>query len=87
MKCVVQFASNNQNFILTRSTQNIEDEACQHEGQHWSVITEVSISELLCSLSDDRHLHLSQRNLLQQSHHLRLLVSQFHLMGIPNTQR
>lgn len=69
---------------ITWSTEDVKDETGQHERQHGSVITQVSIPELLGSLSDDRHLHQAQGNLLQQSHHLRLLVRQLHLLS-PHT--
>lgn len=65
--------------MLTWGAQNIKDEAGQHERQHRSVVTEVSVSELLAALSDGRHLHQAQRDLLQQRHHLGLLVGQLHL--------
>lgn len=49
---------------LTWSTQYIEDKAGQHERQHRPVVTEVSISELLGSLSDGGHFYQTQRNFL-----------------------
>ncbi len=64
---------------LTRGAQYVKYEACQHEGQNRSIVAEVSITELLCAVPYGSHFNKTQRNLLQQSHHLWLLICQLHL--------
>ena len=64
---------------LTWGAEHVEDEAGQHEGQDGPVVAEVAVAELLPSVPYGGHLHQAQGDLLQQGHHLRLLVRQLHL--------
>lgn len=63
----------------TWSTENIKDETGQHERQNWPIITERPLTKLLCPAAHGAHLTWTQRDLLEQSGHLRLLIGQLHL--------
>lgn len=64
---------------LTGRAQHIKYEASEHEWQNRPIVAKVSITELLGSVPYGSHFYNPKRNLLQQSHHLRLLICQLYL--------
>lgn len=63
----------------TWSTENVKDETGQHERQNRPIVTERPLPKFLCPAPHGTHLTRTQRNLLEQGSHLRLLVCQLHL--------